>query len=327
MSVCNCETVLNGSAIAYLIAFRNWILCYWVIYSLSIWLNRKVLEFMCPVSITVKLCFLRNHGVISCFSCKRYLYAVRSDSVLITTIYPWLSNWNLAVYSRSMSIGYLESVRDISCDFRLISIRNRGLYHCISNFFSVFVLIRTGELAFPVITLIESNWIYRIRCTACQNLDQIYGNASRPDSILIAAVNPLLLYRNTAELLRSVRVGYCETIIDISAAAYRVTSRNWLLWYWVGYSLSIWLNRKILKHMSPSSILAKLYIRAWDCLVSDLSYKCNRNCIRSYSVLIIIICPWLGNWNYTVYGRCMGVCHCEAVIDISAVAYSVTGRN
>ena len=246
---------------------------------------------------------------------------LRTYTVLVVVVLPGLAAFHRNGFRR-VRICDREACLSASADRDCISTRSvrtgHGLrvilFHGIDDLLAALLFIQIPESPCPAVSSVQRQYSGSLY-TVCQKFD---GDCIRTDSVLIAFVIPDLRHSDLC-LARCMGVGYIKAAHFTGVVLY-VVLRDGIV-----DLLSVVVLRKVLKRPLPV-ILFRDSRRFHFCAVR---LQTNRDALRTYAVLVIIILPGLAAF-YGQYFRCMNVrdreslpgtsFHCEGVSACSVLS-------
>ena len=205
---------------------------------------------------------------------------IRTFPVLILLVIPCLGTGNLCGFW-GVAVGDDKSCGSVTSDHGIITV-HLYLFDGIDDFLPVLVLVQTAKGSRPVVTAAECQGFLGF-LPICQ---QLHGNAFRPDTILIVLVLPRLCHGDTG-LLRRVGVG------DIEVRIGRRVTVHGILGNGIVDRLSVFVLGKISKTPLPAFFGSYFLV----CHLCAIAIEPDRDGIRTFPVLILLVIPCLGTGN------------------------------
>ena len=246
--------------------------------SFPVFVFRKILPCVLPV---ISLCNSNRISICFAVCIQLYLYALRTDAILIAAVLP------------SFGYGNINGLRFMGiCDgrtiyARLISIGDIDFVYRILDLYPILILRKVLDCIPPAVCRCNSNRV-AVRCAVCI---QLYLYTLRTDAVLIVAVNPLFGYSKLC-CCRCMAVGNGKAVFVRRVARWHID-----FLYRIDDSFAFFVLRQVCPCIRPAVCrfhFNRVTVRCTICI----QLYCH--IIRTETVLIVAVIPCLGYRD----GRC-----------------------
>ena len=243
-----------------------------------------------------------------------YADTVRTDTILILVVFPFLLNGNINLTGLMFIGKRISEVARVVLFERysiLVSVRHRGFFHTVDDLFAILILVKVIPGVSPAVLLAQSYGVANLHSVSLQ----LYADAGRLHAVLVLFVIPDLFNRNL-DLFSLVLVGNSIAVVARAVLFERyvlcVSRRHF------NFIHTVDNRRTVLVFVQSGPLMAPLIILVQRYGIADIGaaiLELHRHAVRLLAVLVVLVIPDLFNGDLHLF-RFMGVGNGIAVVSV-----------